>query len=55
VGFELTFPAFERAKTFHALERIAIVISIIIPFTFESFSSRNGGREDFYLLEYNAV
>jgi hypothetical protein len=26
VGFELTIPVFERAKTFHALDRAAIVI-----------------------------
>jgi hypothetical protein len=26
VGFEPTIPAFERAKTFHALERAATVI-----------------------------
>jgi hypothetical protein len=28
VGFELTIPAFERAKTFHASDRAAIVIGL---------------------------
>jgi hypothetical protein len=30
VGFELTIPAFERAKTVHALDRAAIVIGFPI-------------------------
>jgi hypothetical protein len=43
VGFEPTIPAFERAKTFHALDRVATVIgephltinqlSVCTPFT----------------------
>jgi hypothetical protein len=28
-GFELTIPAFERAKTVHALDRVAIVMGLI--------------------------
>jgi hypothetical protein len=31
VGFEPTIPAFERAKTVHALDRAATVIDIFIP------------------------
>jgi hypothetical protein len=29
VGFEPTIPAFERAKTFHALDRAATVVPVL--------------------------
>jgi hypothetical protein len=32
VGFELTIPVFERAKTFHALKGVATVIGLTVPY-----------------------
>jgi hypothetical protein len=32
VGFELTIPVFDQAKTVHALDRAATVINIIVLF-----------------------
>jgi hypothetical protein len=37
MGFELTIPVFERAKTFHALDRAATVIGISHVFFFPKF------------------
>jgi hypothetical protein len=36
VGFERTIPAFERAKTVHALDRAATVIGTEISFCLET-------------------
>jgi hypothetical protein len=36
VGFELTIPVFERAKTVHALDRAATVISHILRWASET-------------------
>jgi hypothetical protein len=40
VGFELTIPVFERAKTIHALNRAATVIGMLIYQYFESMSEK---------------
>jgi hypothetical protein len=37
VGFEPTIPAFERAKTVHALDRAAIVVGWIVEYSAINF------------------
>jgi hypothetical protein len=49
VGFESTIPVFERAKTFHALDRAAAVIGSLQSCICLKIFPFKGGEQKFYI------